>query len=335
MSTSKPIRVTLDVIHQDQMKQINTDEKQLPKYKRDLKEYKKQFEELNNTKINNYDEYYNLLDRIKELENKIENIITKKNDYFLNVGDLLFEYYEQKKNPTLKRKSSKKRSKAKEKQQKNIFSYFHTFNANTDTPPAEIPTENIPFEDNNDKENENNGNKEEDEEDGDEEDGDEEDGDEEDGDEEEDADDLYLAFDKKEEEQYDNNIKKMGKGEIINRYLKKTLDDFDEPLEFDDDYNYCEECDNYMALIHGEGVLRCDKCGYEEETFYDSDKPSYKDPPREMSSFSYRREHHLNELDMISLYVIDSLSIHIILDMLGMLITGSYHLIISNIIING
>jgi hypothetical protein len=36
-------------------------------------------------------------------------------------------------------------------------------------------------------------------------------------------------------------------------------------------------------------------CGYQEFVLIDSDKPSYKDPPREVSYYAYKRINHFNE----------------------------------------
>ena len=39
----------------------------------------------------------------------------------------------------------------------------------------------------------------------------------------------------------------------------------------------------------------CERCGDETTILIDSDKPSYKDPPREISYFAYKRINHFNE----------------------------------------
>jgi hypothetical protein len=50
-----------------------------------------------------------------------------------------------------------------------------------------------------------------------------------------------------------------------------------------------------MYLIPVESVLICKKCGETEDIIINSDKPSYKDPPREVSYFAYKRINHFNE----------------------------------------
>jgi len=57
----------------------------------------------------------------------------------------------------------------------------------------------------------------------------------------------------------------------------------------------CEFCKTDMLLNQNSGVLICSNCGIQEQVILDSDKPSYKDPPKEMTSFCYKRINHLNE----------------------------------------
>jgi hypothetical protein len=50
-----------------------------------------------------------------------------------------------------------------------------------------------------------------------------------------------------------------------------------------------------MLLNQNTGMLICPKCGIVEKIIINSDKPSYKDPPKEQTSFCYKRINHLNE----------------------------------------
>jgi hypothetical protein len=44
-----------------------------------------------------------------------------------------------------------------------------------------------------------------------------------------------------------------------------------------------------------EAYISCAACGYQDFVLIDSDKPSYKDPPREVSYYAYKRINHFNE----------------------------------------
>jgi hypothetical protein len=57
----------------------------------------------------------------------------------------------------------------------------------------------------------------------------------------------------------------------------------------------CKQCLVEMLLNNNTGILICPKCGCTENIIVDSDKPSFKEPPKEMTSFCYKRINHLNE----------------------------------------
>lgn len=61
------------------------------------------------------------------------------------------------------------------------------------------------------------------------------------------------------------------------------------------DYGCCPVCDNEMHFSQNEAMLGCAECGYQDFILIDSEKPSYKDPPREISYFAYKKINHLNE----------------------------------------
>ena len=51
----------------------------------------------------------------------------------------------------------------------------------------------------------------------------------------------------------------------------------------------CPACDVEMTFYQNEALLGCPTCGHEEFILVDSEKPSYKDPPREITYFATRR----------------------------------------------
>ena len=62
-----------------------------------------------------------------------------------------------------------------------------------------------------------------------------------------------------------------------------------------DVFDMCNKCMIEMLLNNNTGQLICPKCGMMENIIVDSDKPSFKEPPKEMTSFCYKRINHLNE----------------------------------------
>ena len=65
-------------------------------------------------------------------------------------------------------------------------------------------------------------------------------------------------------------------------------------IEFES-FGDCPHCDTEMIFSANEAVFTCCKCGFQDFVLIDSDKPSYKDPPREISYYAYKRINHFNE----------------------------------------
>ena len=83
---------------------------------------------------------------------------------------------------------------------------------------------------------------------------------------------------------------------IVTNFLINTKDNFE--INFNNyKYNidYCENCNTNKIVYLSDGINICPKCGEESEILIESEKPSYKDPPREITYFSYKRINHFNE----------------------------------------
>jgi hypothetical protein len=65
--------------------------------------------------------------------------------------------------------------------------------------------------------------------------------------------------------------------------------------EYDDPWTNCEQCGNEMIMCLNEANLTCSNCGKQDFILVDSDKPSYKDPPREVCYYAYKKINHFNE----------------------------------------
>lgn len=91
--------------------------------------------------------------------------------------------------------------------------------------------------------------------------------------------------------------KGMQRNQLLNEYLqledpsmaRNTTEDYDDP------WTICDECGNEMNMCLNEANLTCSKCGHQEFILVDSDKPSYKDPPREVCYYAYKKINHFNE----------------------------------------
>ena len=90
-----------------------------------------------------------------------------------------------------------------------------------------------------------------------------------------------------------STIKYKSRANIYDEYLYETEEDYVQNEE--DKSDVCEECNVERITYLSEGYMVCPVCGNQEYILIDSDKPSYKDPPREVSYFAYKRINHFNE----------------------------------------
>ena len=92
------------------------------------------------------------------------------------------------------------------------------------------------------------------------------------------------------------NKKNKGKktDDLINKYMVK-VDDNVIPEKTNINLDICSNCNNVLTLKTIDSVLCCEKCGFTEKIIINSEKVSYKDPPRESSYFAYKRINHFNE----------------------------------------
>ncbi len=78
--------------------------------------------------------------------------------------------------------------------------------------------------------------------------------------------------------------------QIVNPEMARNITN-----EIDDDWSDCPNCNTEMIFSLNEAYISCPKCGYQDHILIDSEKPSYKDPPREISYYAYKRINHFNE----------------------------------------
>ena len=58
---------------------------------------------------------------------------------------------------------------------------------------------------------------------------------------------------------------------------------------------YCPKCQIEKVLSHSDGMYICMECGDCEIAIVDSDRPNYKDPSKDTSTYAYKRINHFNE----------------------------------------
>jgi hypothetical protein len=230
-------RVTMDALHNDKVKQFNTEANNLKKLEMDMIIFKKTYNNLDKKLMKDLsseqiEKKFLYKDKIDLLEAKIQSIKTKKNDvdYFLDTGNLLFQYYTIK--DDIASGNVKKNSIKKSDNNKSVMEYFKS--------NSEVSSDSS-------------------------------------------------------EDEISNTFKTYSsRANIYDQYMVKTDDNFvlkNESSEID----ICKDCKTEKTLYISDGKLICNMCGEETTILIDSDKPSYKDPPREVSYFAYKRINHFNE----------------------------------------
>jgi len=124
--------------------------------------------------------------------------------------------------------------------------------------------------------------------------------------------DLFNYFECKQQIEKNNNPKK-----IIHRFfnreevdtstnaLNKSIQNYIKHNNFNSvnisDFMYdntiCNKCEKgEMIKLIADGILLCNNCFNNEAFFVDNDKPSYKEPPKEISFYAYKRINHFREI---------------------------------------
>jgi hypothetical protein len=124
---------------------------------------------------------------------------------------------------------------------------------------------------------------------------------------------IFDYFDKKKDLTEDTN-----KTKILHSFFNKTNKEEEEETEINNiqqylinqDYKYinlndyikltdiCEKikCHGELVSVEHEGVKICNKCGIRTHYLLTNDKPSYKEPPKEVCFYAYKRINHFREI---------------------------------------
>ena len=84
---------------------------------------------------------------------------------------------------------------------------------------------------------------------------------------------------------------------ILDQYLQRTDPQYNRPtIQCLNDTSFvCDACGEDMRVSVNDATVSCPECGFHKLILMDSDKPSYNDPPREVSYYAYKRINHFNE----------------------------------------
>jgi hypothetical protein len=84
---------------------------------------------------------------------------------------------------------------------------------------------------------------------------------------------------------------------IVNSYLSRINSDLIDVNNFVVPTNICDTCNKGELIpMEEEGILICNKCSKNKPYLIENEKPSYKEPPKEVCFYAYKRINHFREI---------------------------------------
>ncbi len=84
---------------------------------------------------------------------------------------------------------------------------------------------------------------------------------------------------------------------IVNSYLSNIDDNFIDLGNYTTNDEICKYCNiGELIPIDDEGVLVCNNCYIQVQYLIENEKPSYKEPPKEVCFYAYKRINHFREI---------------------------------------
>jgi DNA-directed RNA polymerase subunit RPC12/RpoP len=227
-------RTTLDTVHQHNLTKVKDIGEQIDawndQYNVLLTKYKNESDDV---------ERYKLEHVIKDVQNKLDSTDKKAAlfDYFLNTGDLLFQYYDIQ--DRINRGADNVVNVADRARPGSVFEALQNA-SRQDSSGAILPTNQVVRESGNDT---------------------------------------------------------LRRDTLLEQYLQRMDPQYNRPSTHSlNDLSFvCDACGEDMRVSVNDATVSCPECGFHKLILMDSDKPSYKDPPREVSYYAYKRINHFNE----------------------------------------
>lgn len=82
----------------------------------------------------------------------------------------------------------------------------------------------------------------------------------------------------------------------INDYLANIDVKFLDINKYKSDYEACKNCNGELIHVEHKGVMICNKCSQIYPFLIEHEKPSYKEPPKEIAFYAYKRINHFREI---------------------------------------
>lgn len=108
---------------------------------------------------------------------------------------------------------------------------------------------------------------------------------------------LDAFFNKNKDEQIDTNATISNEKINIQKYLTNVDESFLDINNFIQQTDICRDCNKGELIpIEHEGILVCNVCSKSIPYLVENEKPSYKEPPKEVCFYAYKRINHFREI---------------------------------------
>lgn len=99
------------------------------------------------------------------------------------------------------------------------------------------------------------------------------------------------------ESQTTNITNNMNSHNIVQKYLSNIDDTFIDVNQYVQPCDICQYCHlGELIPLEDDGVLICNKCSRHIPYLIENEKPSYKEPPKEVCFYAYKRINHFKEI---------------------------------------
>jgi len=218
----KKYTTTLDGKHKEFVNEFTKDEfDTIPRLKEERYSLKKQIEIEKELTI---DDIMDIKDRIKEINENIKELKSKKNNYYLDNSQYIFEYFENKKSIN----NIEETNKVVTSKNQLLFNIFKI---------------------------------------------------------------------KQDDSDKDKNINENKNKNLVQKYLSNIDESFLDINAFVRETDICQSCyKGEMIPLDDEGVLICNVCAVNIPYLIENEKPSYKEPPKEVCFYAYKKINHFKEI---------------------------------------
>ncbi len=88
---------------------------------------------------------------------------------------------------------------------------------------------------------------------------------------------------------------KIEKSVNVTKYLSNINNNFIDINNYINDYENCK-CGGELIPVEHLGMVICNECGLQQKFLIQHEKPSYKEPPKEVCFYAYKRINHFREI---------------------------------------